>query len=106
MSNSKFKIKKGDKVVMLRGKDLGKDGKIIKVMLKDGKVVVEGLNMYKKNVRPKKQGERGQIVSVPAAVQIGNVQLICSSCNKPSRMGFRVKGEKKERYCKKCNKKA
>ena len=105
MSNPKFKVKKGDKVVMLRGKDTDKTGKILKVVMGDGKVVIEGLNMYKKSVRPKKQGERGQIVSIPAAVNIGNVKLICSSCNKPSRIGFRIKGEKKERYCKKCNKK-
>jgi len=102
MVGDKIKIKKGDKVVMLKGKDVGKSGKILKVYLAKQRLVVEGLNLLKKNLRPKKQGERGQIVSVPAAVRVDNVQLVCSSCNKPTRVGFEIKGDKKERHCKKC----
>ena len=102
MVGDKLKIKKGDKVVMLKGKDVGKSGKILKVYLAKQRLVVEGLNLLKKNLRPKKQGERGQIVSVPAAVRVDNVQLVCSSCNKPTRVGFEIKGDKKERHCKKC----
>ena len=102
MVGDKIKIKKGDKVMMLKGKDVGKSGKILKVYLAKQRLVVEGLNLLKKNLRPKKQGERGQIVSVPAAVRVDNVQLVCSSCNKPTRVGFEIKGDKKERHCKKC----
>ena len=88
--------------MMLKGKDVGKSGKILKVYFAKQRLVVDGLNLLKKNLRPKKQGERGQIVSVPAAVRVDNVQLVCSSCNKPTRVGFEIKGDKKERHCKKC----
>ncbi len=67
-------IKKGDNVKILAGKDRGKTGKIIKVLPKHGKVVVEGLNMVKKHVRPKKEGEKGEIVEIPASIHISNVR--------------------------------
>lgn len=102
MENTKLKVKKGDKVVMRKGKDRGKSGKILKVISRDSRVVVEGLNLHKKNIRPKNQNEKGQIVDTPGSVRVDNVQLVCSGCNKPSRVGFRMKGDKKERYCKKC----
>ena len=95
-------MKKGDKVMMRKGKDLGKSGKILRVYPAKGRLVVEGLNLIKKNLRPKKQGEKGQVVSIPAAVRIENVQAMCSSCNKPTRVSFVVKGDKMERHCKKC----
>ena len=102
MATAKTKIKKGDKVILRKGKDAGKTGKVLRVIPADYRVVVEGLNVLKKNVRPKKQGEKGQIVSVPSPVRIDNVALVCSSCDKPSRVGVRMKGDKKERYCKRC----
>ena len=95
-------MKKGDKVMMRKGKDLGKSGKILRVYPAKGRLVVEGLNLIKKNLRPKKRGDRGQVVSVPAAVRIENVQMVCSSCHKPTRIGFEVNGDKRERRCKKC----
>jgi len=105
MSQIKLKIKKGDKVTMRKGKDRGKSGKVLRVLTDERRVVVEGLNLHKKNVRPKKQGEKGQIVDTPSAVRVDNVQLVCSGCNKPARIGYRIKGDKKERYCKKCESK-
>ena len=87
---------------MLKGKDIGKSAKVLKVYPAKQRIVVEGLNRLKKNLRPKKQGEKGQIVSVPGAVRIENVQIVCSSCNKPTRVSFEIKGDKKERHCKKC----
>ena len=102
MNQSKLKVKKGDKVMMRKGKDRGKSGKILKVMTEEQRVVVESLNLHKKHVRPKKQGEKGQTVEIPGAVKVDNVQLVCSSCNKPSKVGHRENGGKKERYCKKC----
>src|SRR4030042_1927244 len=98
----KIKIKKGDKVFVLKGKDRGKSGKVIKVMPSGNRLVVEGLNLLRKNIRAKRQGEKGQIVDVPAAVSAANVLLACSSCSKPVRVGYRLKGTSKERYCKKC----
>ncbi len=87
---------------MLKGKDIGKSAKILKVYPAKQRIVVDGLNLLKKNLRSKKQGGKGQIVSVPAAVRIENVQMVCSSCHKPTRIGFEMKGNKRERHCKKC----
>ena len=102
MVGNKMKIKKGDKVVMLKGKDVSKSAKVLKVYPAKQRIVVDGLNLIKKNLRPKKQGEKGQIVSIPSAVRIENVQALCSSCNKPTRVWFLIKGDKRERHCKKC----
>ena len=89
--------------MMIKGKDRNKSAKVIDVLEKGSRVIVEGLNLLKKSVRPKKQGEKGQIISVPQAVRIENVQFVCSSCGKAARTGIKVNGDKKERYCKKCN---
>ncbi|MCX8016022.1 MAG: 50S ribosomal protein L24 [Patescibacteria group bacterium] len=98
----KLKFKKGDEVIMLIGKDRGKKGKIIKVLPHANKVVVEGLNLIKKHLRPKRQGEKGEIVSLPRPVNASNVALWCSSCGKGVRVGYRFEGDKKIRICKKC----
>lgn len=97
-------IKKGDKIKMLSGKDRGKTGKVVSVLAgpKGKKVVVEGLNKIKKNQRPKKQGQKGQIVEVERAVPASSVQLICPSCGKPTRVGHRIDGQQKARICRKC----
>jgi large subunit ribosomal protein L24 len=97
-----LKIKKGDEVIILIGKDRGKKGKVIKVLPKENKVVVEGLNLVKKHNRPKKQGEKGETISVPRPINISNVSLFCSSCGKKTRVGYRLEGDKKLRICKKC----
>jgi len=102
----KIKIKKGDTVKMLSGRDRGKIGKIIKVESAKMRVVVEGLNLLKKNKRPKKQGEKGEIISIPRAVDYSNVAIVCPSCKKSSRIGFNLLKnsglESKVRVCKKC----
>jgi len=100
--NNEIKIKKGDEVIMLKGKDRGKRGKVIKVLPKEGKVVVEGLNLVKKHLRPKRQGEKGEIIAVPRAVYACNVALWCPTCGKGVRVGYRIEGDKKLRICKKC----
>lgn len=101
-----MKLKKGDKVKIAKGKDAGKTGKVIQVFPKDEKIVIEGLNIYIKNVRPRRQGEKGQKVEFPAPVSAANVRLICPKCNKPTRVGYKkLTGEsknKKARLCKKC----
>ncbi len=97
-----LKIKKGDQVKILTGKDRGKTGKIIKVDYKTKKVIVEGLNLVKKHVRPRRQGEKGEIVQVARPIDISNVMLICPNCSKPVRVGFKLENEKKFRFCRKC----
>lgn len=97
-----LKIKKNDTVKIIAGKDLGKSGKVLKSIPKNGRVLVEGINLYKKNVRPKNANEKGQTISVPRSIHISNLQIICPSCGKSSRIGFRVVENTKERFCKKC----
>jgi len=97
-----MKLKRGDNVKMLSGKDRGKTGKVSLVLPEDGKVVVEGLNMIKRHVRARKQGQKGQIVSKERAVSASSVALVCKSCGKPTRVGYKMTGESKARICKKC----
>jgi large subunit ribosomal protein L24 len=97
-----MKIKKGDNVMIIKGKDRGKSGKVALVNPIENRVVVHGLNQVKKAVRSKKQGEQGQIISVSRPVSIENVMVICPSCGKPSRIGFSLSDNKKQRVCKRC----
>ncbi len=100
-----MKIKKGDTIKILVGKDGKKTGKVLKVFPDKGKILIEGLNLYKKHAKPKKQGEKGSIVMVPRPIDLSNVMLVCSSCGKSARVGFKIEGEKKFRICKKCSSK-
>ncbi|MEK7537123.1 MAG: 50S ribosomal protein L24 [Patescibacteria group bacterium] len=95
-------IRTNDTIMMLIGKDKGKTGKILQVLPKSGKAVVEGLNLVKRHQRPKKQGQKGEIISRPRPIDISNVMLICRHCKKPSRMGMRREGKKVFRVCKRC----
>lgn len=116
----KLKIKKGDKVQIILGKDRLKktkkgektlkanQGKVIQVMPGVGKVVIEGLNVRIKHVRPKKAGEQGQKIEMPIPMDISNVILVCPRCSKTTRVGFKISKSqsgkvKKVRVCKKCN---
>ncbi len=98
-----MKIKKGDQIKIISGKDRLKTGVVLRVFPKDDKVVIDGLNLYKKRSRPKKQGEKGEIVLVPRPLSVSNVMLICKNCKKPTRVGYRHEGQDKVRFCKKCN---
>lgn len=114
-----MKIHKGDNVIMLSGKDRGKKAKIILVFPArrsiggggptGNKVVVEGLNLIKKHVRARQQGQKGQIISKERAVSASSVALICKSCGKQTRIGYKVDPDasvgargRKVRICKKC----
>lgn len=99
-----MRIKKGDKVVVIAGKNRGKTGKVTDVFSRDLKLIVEGVNIQKKHVRPKKQGEKGQVVEIAAPINISNIKLICDKCNKATRVGYNVEGKEKFRICKKCQK--
>jgi len=98
-------IKKGDLVLIKKGKDKGKSGKVVKILPKDDKVIVEGLNLVKKIQKPKKAGEKGQIISIPRPVFRANVMLICPSCKRPTRVGYNKDNNTKYRICKKCGSK-
>lgn len=97
-------IKKSDNVIVITGKDRGKQGKVLRVFRDDEKVLVEGLNLKKKHQRPRKQGEKGQVIEMPHPIHISNVALYCSSCGKGVRIGAKLNGTKKVRVCKKCGK--
>jgi len=98
----KIKIKKGDEVIMICGKDKGKRAKVLKLILKKGKVVIEGLNLAKKHRRPTRQGEKGEVILLPQAVDVSNIALYCPRCGKAVKVGYRFSGDKKLRVCKKC----
>lgn len=97
-----MKFKKGDNVKMRSGKDKGKEGKILTVLPREEKIIVEGLNLVAKHVRARKQGQKGQIIRLPRPIFTGKVQLVCPKCSKVTRLGWRREGGKKERVCKKC----
>ncbi|MDD4606914.1 MAG: 50S ribosomal protein L24 [Patescibacteria group bacterium] len=99
-----MKIKKNDNVKILAGKDKGKKGKVLKILPKEHKVVIEGINLLTKHVRARREGEKGQRVQFPAPLDVSKVILICSHCNKSVRVGYKVLDNKKKiRYCRQCH---
>ena len=96
-------IKKGDNVKIITGKNRGKTGKVLHVFPKKERITVEGVNIYKKHVRPKRQGEKGETVNVTRSIDKSNISIICPACSKPTRITTKKEGNKKIRYCKKCN---
>lgn len=97
-----MKIKKGDNVKILSGKDRGKTGKVLNVDLKKNKVTVDGLNVFKKHVRPRKQDEKGEIVQVVRPMPISKVMIVCPACGKATRVGYHVENDAKVRICRRC----
>jgi len=97
-------VKKGDVVKLLSGKDKGKSGKILDVFPFERRVVVEGLNIRVRFSKPKRQGEKGQRLELPAALAVSKVMVICPSCGKPTRIGHEVSANGNFRKCKKCGK--
>lgn len=97
-----MKIIKNDTVLIKSGKDKGKKGKVMKIFPPDFKIVVEGINLVKKHAKPKKQGEKGQIVNIPKPLSVSNVMLVCPKCGQPTRVGYKFAEAGKLRICKKC----
>ena len=95
-------IKKDDKVVVLSGKDKGKEGKILSADPKAMKVIVEGVNVATKHQKPRKQGEEGGIIKINTPIYASKVQLVCPKCGKATRVAHKIEGDKKVRVCKKC----
>jgi len=100
---NRMKIKKGDTVKIISGNDKGKTGKVMKVYPASGRILVEGVNMKKKHVRSKKQGQKGELVKMPLPFPASRAMLICSKCGQPSRIGYQQNDAGvKMRVCKKC----
>ena len=97
-----LKIKKNDTVVILSGKDRGKQGKVLGTVPSEGKVVVEGCNMVTCHIKPRRQGEAGGIVKRETPIRSCKVALFCEKCNKGVRVGYKMDGDKKVRICRKC----
>ena len=97
-----LKIKKNDKVVVLSGKDKGKQGKVLGTVPSEAKVVVEGINMVTCHIKPRKQGEEGGIVKREIPMYVSKVMLVCPKCGKPTRHAVKVENGTKSRVCKKC----
>ena len=95
-------IKKDDKVVVISGKDKGKEGKVLSAAPKTGKVIVEGVNVASKHMKPKKQGEQGGIIKMETPIYACKVMVVCPKCGKPTRVAHKLDGDKKVRVCKKC----
>lgn len=101
--NNKVHVKTGDTVVIITGKDRGKKGKILAVSPKEGKVIVEGLNMISKHVKARKMGDQTGIVKAESAIYACKVQIVCPRCGKPTRVGHKMYEDgTKERICVKC----
>lgn len=96
------RIKKGDTVQILAGKDRGKVAKVLSVSPTKGTALVEGVNQFKKNVRSKKQGEKGEIITITRPLPLDRIALHCQSCNKGVRIGYRRTDSAVERVCRVC----
>lgn len=100
-----MKLKKGDNVKIVLGKDKGKEAKIEKVFSKTQKVKVTGVNLYKRHLKARSQGQPSEIVAVTLPLSVHNVALICPHCKLQTRIGFEVEKNGKIRVCRKCKKK-
>ena len=98
------RIKKGDSVVVLSGKDKGRTGTVAKVMPKDGKVVVDGVNVAARHRKPTQANPQGGIMTMEAPLNVSNVMLVCPNCGKPTRVSIDRTSGKMVRVCKKCGK--
>ena len=98
----KAKIRKGDTVEVLAGKDKGKRGEVVSVNLKKEAVIVSGVNIVKKAMKKRSQQDQGGIAEVEAPLNISNVGIVCKKCGKPVKIGYKFDGDKKIRVCRKC----
>ena len=97
-----MRIKKGDTVKILSGNDKGKQGEVLEVIPKSEKILVKGVNIRKKHVKPRKQGEEGGIISAECAIHSSKANVVCPKCNKATKIGYTFEKDEKVRVCKKC----
>ena len=98
-----LKIKKGDTVEVLSGNDKGKKGEVLEVIPSTQKIIVKGVNIRKKHVKARKQGEEAGIIPVECAIHMSKVNVVCPKCGKASRIGFKIEKDEKVRVCKRCD---
>lgn len=97
------KIKRDDLVLVVAGKDRGKQGQVRQVLMRENRVVVQGVNMIKRHMRPRAMGTQAGIIDKEAPIHVSNVRIICKTCGKPVRVGFRIRPDGvKSRVCRKC----
>ncbi len=99
-----MKIHKGDQVEIIAGKDKGKRGAVLSVLLASERVVVAGANMVKRHRKARREGEKGERVEMESSIHVSNVMLLCPETNKPTRVGYRVEGGEKIRFAKRSGK--
>lgn len=99
-----MKLKKGDKIMIIAGKDKGKTGIIERSFATTGKIIVAGLNIAKKHVKVSKKNPGGGVVEIAMPMPTAKVALVCPNCGKPARVGYQTTGKEKNRICKKCGK--
>jgi large subunit ribosomal protein L24 len=95
-------IRKDDEIQVISGKDRGRRGRVVRVLPREGRIMVEGVARAKKHSRPSKRRQQGGIIDVELFVDISNVQVVCRSCSQPTRVGYRIEDGDKVRVCKKC----
>lgn len=97
-----MKLRKGDNVLIISGKDRNRSGKILEVLPGGGRIVVEGINSQKKHRKPRRQGQKGEVINAAAPIDASNAKILCTKCAKPVRIGYKTTSGKKYRVCKKC----
>ncbi len=97
-----MKLRKADKVVVLAGRDKGKQGEVLRVFPQTAGVIVEGINIVKRHTKPGGKNPRGGILEIAKPISTAKVALVCPSCKKPTRVGYEIKNDTKERVCRKC----
>jgi len=100
-----MKLKKGDNVKVVIGKDKGKTGKIDKVFPKENKVLVSGVNLYKRHMKARSQSQPSEIITLVKPLPVANVVLVCPKCHKDTRIGYKIEKNEKSRICVKCKSK-
>ena len=97
-----MRIKKGDNVQVLSGNDKGKTGEVLQINPKTDKIIVKGINVRKKHVKARRQGEESGIIAIECAIPSSKVNVVCSKCGKATKVGYQIEKDQKVRVCKKC----
>ena len=100
---TKVNVHKGDEVMVIAGKDRGRTGRVVNVLPKRNRVMIEGVARAKKHARPSKQNQQGGIMDIELFVDISNVQVVCKHCGRPTRVGHRLEEGVNARVCKRCD---
>lgn len=98
-----MKIRKGDKIRVMAGKDNGREGVIDRVYPKSGKVLIQKINTYKKHIKKSDKMPKGGVVEIPRAMDVSKIMLVCPKCGKLTRIGYKLEKNKKIRICRKCD---